>query len=236
MLPGPRRLVEFHVGSIEKNNFSMLFCAPSMLPQVERLFKPPRMEIQISLDREQAVYTNKDEVCGHVILRNDSQVDINSITIRMLGSATSRLDAGRVTETHQVSLSDTSRECMLILETAFQDEYPAISSKGIRELLQLPPCDCLTRATCFPVLVQREFFSLCEWVILTRCSSPTHQNATRLVLHMEQIVSKQEVGRLTICFGDSRRRQATRPLQKKSSTFSKPQSSRTALCAGHTRL
>ncbi|KAL2844012.1 hypothetical protein BJX68DRAFT_269878 [Aspergillus pseudodeflectus] len=60
------------------------------------------MEIQISLDREQAVYTNKDEVCGHVILRNDSQVDINSITIRMLGSATSRLDAGRVTETHQL--------------------------------------------------------------------------------------------------------------------------------------
>jgi hypothetical protein len=74
-----------------------------MLPQVERLFKSPRMEIQISLDREQAVYTNKDEILGHVILRNETQVDINSITIRLSGSATSRLDVGRATETHQVS-------------------------------------------------------------------------------------------------------------------------------------
>ncbi|KAL3450768.1 hypothetical protein BJX65DRAFT_304923 [Aspergillus insuetus] len=73
-----------------------------MLPQVERLFKSPRMEIQISLDREQAVYTNKDEILGHVILRNEIQVDINSITIRLSGSATSRLDVGRMTEAHQL--------------------------------------------------------------------------------------------------------------------------------------
>ncbi|KAJ0420787.1 hypothetical protein BJY00DRAFT_312714 [Aspergillus carlsbadensis] len=73
-----------------------------MLPQVERLFKPPRMEIQISLDRDQALYTNKDEVLGHVILRNETQVGINSITIKLSGSATSRLDAGKLVETHQL--------------------------------------------------------------------------------------------------------------------------------------
>ncbi|KAL3468256.1 hypothetical protein BJX64DRAFT_282440 [Aspergillus heterothallicus] len=80
----------------------MPICAPFMLSQVERLLSPSRMEVRISLDRPHAVYTNKDEITGHVILRNETQVDITTITISLSGSATSRFDAGRQAETHQL--------------------------------------------------------------------------------------------------------------------------------------
>ncbi|KAL2838195.1 hypothetical protein BJY01DRAFT_251097 [Aspergillus pseudoustus] len=80
----------------------MSFCMPSMFSQVERFLGPSRMDLRISLDRPHGVYTNKDEISGHVILRNETQVDIATITIRFSGSAASRLDAGRLAETHQL--------------------------------------------------------------------------------------------------------------------------------------
>ncbi|KAL2833342.1 hypothetical protein BDW59DRAFT_156843 [Aspergillus cavernicola] len=70
-----------------------------MLSQVKHLFNP-RMDVRIRL-RDPPVYTNEDEVSGHVILATAAQVDISTITIKLSGSATSRLDSG-LTETHQL--------------------------------------------------------------------------------------------------------------------------------------
>ncbi|OJJ65780.1 hypothetical protein ASPBRDRAFT_60292 [Aspergillus brasiliensis CBS 101740] len=60
------------------------------------------MEIQIQLDKRKPFYTNEDEVAGHVVLRNDIEVDIATITIRLAGQATSRLDSGKLTESHEL--------------------------------------------------------------------------------------------------------------------------------------
>ncbi|KAL2812842.1 hypothetical protein BJX63DRAFT_395650 [Aspergillus granulosus] len=84
----------------------MSFCAPLMLSQVERLLKPSRMEIRICLDRSHAGYTNKDEISGHVVLKSETQVNITTITISLSGYATSRLNAGRLVETHQLFQSN----------------------------------------------------------------------------------------------------------------------------------
>lgn len=76
---------------------------PFMPFQVERFFKSPsNMDIQIHLDREQPTYTNEDVVSGHVILINGAQLDIAAITIKLSGSATSRLNSGKLTQSHQV--------------------------------------------------------------------------------------------------------------------------------------
>jgi len=74
-----------------------------MPSQVERFFKSPSlMDIRIQLDREHSAYTNEDVVSGHVILNNDVQFDIAAITMKLSGSATSRLDSGKLTQSHQV--------------------------------------------------------------------------------------------------------------------------------------
>ncbi|KAA8644639.1 uncharacterized protein ATNIH1004_008845 [Aspergillus tanneri] len=74
-----------------------------MLSRVERFFESPsRMDLRIQLKKEQPVYTNEDEVSGHVVLRNEAEVDITKITIKLSGSATSRLDSGKLTELHEL--------------------------------------------------------------------------------------------------------------------------------------
>ncbi|GJP87978.1 fungal Zn(2)-Cys(6) binuclear cluster domain family protein [Aspergillus niger] len=60
------------------------------------------MEIQIELDERKPFYTNEDRVIGHVILRNDTEVDIATITISLSGQAISRLDSGKLTESHKL--------------------------------------------------------------------------------------------------------------------------------------
>ncbi|KAE8389103.1 hypothetical protein BDV23DRAFT_173412 [Aspergillus alliaceus] len=60
------------------------------------------MDIQILLDKMHPVYTNQDQVSGHVILRNEAELDIATITIKLSGSATSRLDSGKLTESHEL--------------------------------------------------------------------------------------------------------------------------------------
>ncbi|KAL4873122.1 hypothetical protein BDV12DRAFT_192621 [Aspergillus spectabilis] len=60
------------------------------------------MDIRIHLCREPPVYTNEDEVSGHVILTTETQVDISTISIKLAGTATSRLYSGRLTESHQL--------------------------------------------------------------------------------------------------------------------------------------
>jgi hypothetical protein len=61
-----------------------------------------RMDIQIQLDRKPPIYTNEDVISGRVILRSDAQMDIATITINLSGTATSRLDLGKLTESHKV--------------------------------------------------------------------------------------------------------------------------------------
>ncbi|OJJ37007.1 hypothetical protein ASPWEDRAFT_170504 [Aspergillus wentii DTO 134E9] len=76
-----------------------------MLSRVERfLDSPSRIDLRVQLDREQAVYTNEDAVSGHIILRNEAQVDVAAITVTLSGSATSRLRSGKLTESHQVTI------------------------------------------------------------------------------------------------------------------------------------
>lgn len=60
------------------------------------------MDIQILLDNMHPVYTNEDQVSGRVILRNEAEMDIATIRIDLSGSATSRLDSGKLTERHEV--------------------------------------------------------------------------------------------------------------------------------------
>ncbi|EYE91870.1 uncharacterized protein EURHEDRAFT_463772 [Aspergillus ruber CBS 135680] len=60
------------------------------------------MDIRIHLDREQPTYTNEDVVSGHVMLRNGAQLDITAITIKLSGSATSRLNSNKLTQSHQL--------------------------------------------------------------------------------------------------------------------------------------
>lgn len=74
-----------------------------MPSQVERFLKSPSdMDIRIHLDGEQPTYTNEDVVSGHVMLRNGAQLDITAITIKLSGSATSRLNSNKLTQSHQV--------------------------------------------------------------------------------------------------------------------------------------
>ncbi|KAL4874999.1 hypothetical protein BJY04DRAFT_224507 [Aspergillus karnatakaensis] len=74
-----------------------------MFPQVERIFaSSSRMDIRIHLCREPAVYTNEDELAGHVILKTESQVDVSTISIKLAGTAASRLQLAGLTETHQL--------------------------------------------------------------------------------------------------------------------------------------
>ncbi|KAL4921176.1 hypothetical protein BDW62DRAFT_175087 [Aspergillus aurantiobrunneus] len=74
-----------------------------MLSQVERFLQfPARMDIRIHFCREPPTYTDTDAVAGHVILTSQTQVDIASISVKLSGSATSRLHSGRLTESHQL--------------------------------------------------------------------------------------------------------------------------------------
>lgn len=74
-----------------------------MPSQVERFFKSQsNMDIRIHLDREQPTYTNEDVVSSHVILSNGAQLDMTAIMIKLSGSATSRLNSGKLTQSHQV--------------------------------------------------------------------------------------------------------------------------------------
>lgn len=80
-----------------------------MLSRVARLLGyPSNMEIQIELDERKPFYTNEDRVIGHVILRNDTEVDIATITISLSGQAISRLDSGKLTESHKVCAAITA--------------------------------------------------------------------------------------------------------------------------------
>ncbi|KAL3263783.1 hypothetical protein ABHI18_001424 [Aspergillus niger] len=60
------------------------------------------MEIRIELDERKPFYTNEDRVIGRVILRNDTEVDIATIAISLSGQAISRLDSGKLTESHKL--------------------------------------------------------------------------------------------------------------------------------------
>ncbi|KAG2004004.1 hypothetical protein GB937_009241 [Aspergillus fischeri] len=60
-----------------------------------------RVDIQIQLDRKPPVYTNEDVISGCVILRSETEMDIATITINLTGTATSRLDSGKLTESHK---------------------------------------------------------------------------------------------------------------------------------------
>lgn len=105
-----------------------------MLSRVARLVGyPSNMEIQIQLDKRNPFYTNEDEVAGHVVLRNDIEVDIATITISLAGQATSRLDSGKLTESHEV-YSPTTALCSNRL----------IQSKQLfqRSLQIFPPGNC----------------------------------------------------------------------------------------------
>ncbi|RHZ43069.1 uncharacterized protein CDV56_100491 [Aspergillus thermomutatus] len=74
-----------------------------MLSRVERFFRSPsRIDIRIHLEKKQPIYTNEDEVSGHVIIHNRAEVDLARITIKLSGSATSRLDSGKLTESHEL--------------------------------------------------------------------------------------------------------------------------------------
>ncbi|KAL3481558.1 hypothetical protein BJX99DRAFT_253480 [Aspergillus californicus] len=72
-----------------------------MLSQVERMLGSSRMDVQIQL-REPAVYSNEDEISGHVILTAAAQLDISTVEVKLSGSAVSRLDSRRSTESHQL--------------------------------------------------------------------------------------------------------------------------------------
>ncbi|KAL4929537.1 uncharacterized protein BDV17DRAFT_261141 [Aspergillus undulatus] len=73
-----------------------------MLSQVERLIAPSRIDVRIHLCRQPPAYGAGDEIAGNVVLACGSQVDISSISIKLSGLATSRVQSGRLTESHQL--------------------------------------------------------------------------------------------------------------------------------------
>ncbi|KNG83637.1 hypothetical protein ANOM_007200 [Aspergillus nomiae NRRL 13137] len=60
------------------------------------------MDLQVRLDQEWGAYTEKDTVSGHLIFRNKAPVNISTITVKLSGIATSRLNSGRYVESHQL--------------------------------------------------------------------------------------------------------------------------------------
>lgn len=80
-----------------------------MLSRVTRLFGcPANMEVQIQLEKKLLHYTNEDQVSGHVVLRSDTELDIATIAINLSGQATSRLESGKLNETHKVCSATTA--------------------------------------------------------------------------------------------------------------------------------
>lgn len=96
-----------------------------MLPKMARFLGPPsRMDIQIQLDKKDPVYTNDDQVSGRVILYNEAEVDIATITIRLSGAATSRLRSEKLTESHEVcsATCPSNLGCLILWDKAFQQD------------------------------------------------------------------------------------------------------------------
>ncbi|KAE8156815.1 hypothetical protein BDV40DRAFT_305707 [Aspergillus tamarii] len=60
------------------------------------------MDLHIRLDQERGAYTEKDNVSGHIFLRNKSPVNISTVTVKLSGIATSRLSSGKYIESHQL--------------------------------------------------------------------------------------------------------------------------------------
>lgn len=73
---------------------------------------PKSMQVQVNLDRDDPVYTNRDSVSGEVIIMEcNSSLNLSSISVSLLGTAVSR--SGGSSETHLVciwfNLSHTKR-------------------------------------------------------------------------------------------------------------------------------
>ncbi|GAB1199000.1 hypothetical protein APSETT444_008332 [Aspergillus pseudonomiae] len=72
------------------------------------------MDLQVRLDQEWGAYTEKDTVSGHLIFRNKAPVNISTITVKLSGIATSRLNSGRYVESHQVDVELLNGQCLLL--------------------------------------------------------------------------------------------------------------------------
>ncbi|KAJ5143348.1 uncharacterized protein N7515_002135 [Penicillium bovifimosum] len=71
-----------------------------------RLSQSP-LAVELRLDQKEAVYTDLDTVTGEIILCSESPADISSIVLTLSGTATSRLNNGRRTESHNLFIKSS---------------------------------------------------------------------------------------------------------------------------------
>ena len=87
------------------------------------------MDLHIRLDQERGAYTEKDNVSGHIFLRNKSPVNISTVTVKLSGIATSRLSSGKYIESHQVRLArfNSDSRLLTLLICSYSKEFKMFS-------------------------------------------------------------------------------------------------------------